>query len=679
MPELLIELLSEEIPARMQRPAAKQLESALSKMLVEYGYPLPEIKTFVGPRRLTAILPELPKSQPDWIDEKKGPRTSAPARAIDGFLESVQLTSVDECEVRSDKKGEYLVYTKKHTGRDSAEIVAEMLAKLVQTFSWSKSMRWGSADRQGAELKWIRPLKRILCVFDGKIVEGAIGELGFSDQTEGHRFMSPGLIEVRQFSTYASKLRDAHVLLDSDEREKTIATEATRLAADQGLEILQDGGLLTEVSGLVEWPVVLLGSFDEKFLKLPDEVLIATMKGHQKYFSVQNPDSGQLANRFICIANLEASDGGEAMLEGYERVLNARLSDAWFLYNEDLSADFSAWQDELEKITFFEGLGSIGQKAQRIAVLAGKIANNIGGDEKIAERAALLSKTDLVSGMVYEFPELQGVMGYHYAIERGEPAKVAEAIRDHYKPAGKDDNAPSAAESVAVAIADKLDTLKSFWSIDKKPTGSSDPFALRRAALGIISLILKNNLKLGLEISDDDLLLFLNERLKVYLRDQGFRHDHVDAAMARKQETKLFDPSNVVSKLKELVDFYQTPEGQNLASAYKRASNILKSEKALEKGAEIGNVDTQLLETEEENSLLQAVKTAKTVSGDLLQSGDYQSAFHALSPLHEPVNSFFESVKINTDDAAVRANRLALLLNLVGVIDNVADFSALEG
>ncbi|WP_375205452.1 glycine--tRNA ligase subunit beta [Hyphococcus sp.] len=527
MSELLLELFSEEIPARMQGRAAADLEKAVNKALMDAGFMPEGVKGFAGPRRLTVVAAGVPARQPDRREEKKGPRVGAPDKAVEGFLKSAGLTSLDQCEQREDKKGAYWVAVIDQKGRDTGELIAEFVPQIVRGFSWPKSMRWGDG-----ELRWVRPLHSILCVFDGEVVNFEIDGIKSGDKTQGHRFLAPGEIQARSFESYAAALKKAKVILDAEERKEMIAGDAATLCKAQGLELVDDPGLLNEVSGLAEWPVPMMGSFDEKFLSVPDEVLTASMRGHQKYFSVKDPKTGRLANRFVYVANIEAPDGGAAMREGYERVLTARLSDAWFLYNQDLKRSLESRVEDLNNVTFFEGLGSIGDKARRIAALAKEIAPSVGADPAAAERAALLAKADLVTGMVYEFPELQGVMGRYYylaqsasalrdaglrpapqgeganvdlhpeearsAVSKDEDQQIADAIRDHYKPAGQDDEVPTAPVSVAVALADKIDTLTAFWAIDKKPTGSSDPFALRRAALGVIRLLVEKDYKFDL-------------------------------------------------------------------------------------------------------------------------------------------------------------------------------------
>ncbi len=662
MPELLLEILSEEIPARMQARAASDLERLMKEKLLAAGF-LPEgLKAFATPRRLALVATGLPARQPDRREEKKGPRLGAPDKAIEGFLKSVGLSSLQQCEVREDKKGSYFVAVIDQKGRDTAALIAEAVGEIIRDFPWPKSMRWGEGD-----LKWVRPIHSILCCFDGEVVPFAVDGIKAGDRTVAHRFMG-GDVRARSFDKYAAALKKGKVILDAEERNALIAAEARTLCEAQGLQLVADETLLSEVAGLAEWPVVMMGSFDAKFLALPDEVLTATMRGHQKYFSARDPKTGRLANRFIFVSNLEAPDGGAAMRPGYQRVLTARLSDAWYLYRKDLR-DWSArasvedFVRPLERVTFFEGLGAVADKARRVAALAKEIAPLVGADPPITEEAALLAKADLTSGMVYEFPELQGIMGRYYWLDRsarppGEAAHaesafgrlrdavashdIADAIRDHYKPKGQDDDAPVAPVSIAVALADRIDTLAAFWLAGKKPTGSGDPYALRRAALGAIATILSAQLRLRLRelagrcfqklipflavlankaeieflalverlgmtpeqgrrvcselmsspsvhgravnlaaflgAQETDLLGFFHDRLKAYLRDKGHRYDQIDAALARADGSLEDDLVFVVRKLEALELFLKSDDGANLAIAYKRAVNILKAE-----------------------------------------------------------------------------------------------------
>ena len=497
MADLLLELFSEEIPARMQARAGADLDWLMTKALEEAGYEGFAHRALYGPRRLTYVASGLPARQADSSEERKGPRVGAPEKAVQGFLRGAGLDDVGQAETREDKKGAFYVAVIRREGRATAEVVAEAVPALVRAFPWPKSMRWGGVD---AKLGWVRPLRRVLCTLDGAVVPFTVENGGYGvvsgDVTEGHRFMAPGEVEAPDWAAYQARLREAHVVLDADERRERIAQGARALCEAEGLALVEDDALLVETAGLAEWPVPRLGTFDERFLTLPDEVLTASMRGHQKYFSVRDPATGRLAPRFVTVANVEPEDGGAAMMTGYERVLTARLSDGLFLFEQDLKKTLAEHAEKLSGVTFFEGLGTIADKVERVAALAREIAPEVGADPDLAEKAARLSKADLVTEMVGEFPELQGVMGRYYALEEGLEPEVADAIRDHYTPQGQADAVPTAPVSVAVALADKLATLAMFWSIGKTPTGSSDPFALRRMALGVVQIVLENELRL---------------------------------------------------------------------------------------------------------------------------------------------------------------------------------------
>jgi len=728
MSELLLELFSEEIPARMQGKAAADLKRLVEERLFAAGLTPEGAAAFATPRRLTLVVTGLPGRSPDRREEKKGPRVGAPEKAVEGFLRSAGLASLDQCERREDKKGEYWVAVIDEPGRATADIIAEAAPEIVRSFPWPKSMRWGDGD-----LRWVRPLKSILCTYEAEVVPFEVAGMSSGDVTYGHRCHAPEPIRARTFEDYREKLAAARVTLDAAERRETILAEARTLCSAQGLELVEDAGLAEEVAGLCEAPVVLMGAFDEKFLGVPDEALTASMRGHQKYFSVRDPSTGRLANRFVFVANLEAPDGGAAMRVGYERVLTARLSDAWFLYRQDLKARLEDRLPALDKITFFEGLGTVGEKARRIAALAQEIAPHVGADPVLAKRAGLLAKADLTAGMVYEFPELQGVMGRYYALEQGEPAEVADAIRDHYKPAGQGDDVPSAPVSAAVALADKIDTLAAFWGIDQKPTGSKDPFALRRAALGVIAIILKSEVPCRLgplitasfwqiastikaaedqkfsrfvdavlenssveemsvsganpELDDflarwrgrkSDLLAFFHDRLKVWLKDQGRRHDRVDAVLTNAAGALEYDLVLIVKKLDALDAFLESEDGANLLAAHKRAGNILKAEE--KKGWTGGAaVDPALLEEPAEKALRAAMKEAGAAAAAAVEKEDFAGAMTALARLRAPLDAFFDAVTVNAGDAMLRANRLALLEEVRAACRPVADLAKLEG
>ncbi len=707
MPDLLIELFCEEIPARMQARAAADLEKAVNDRLLAGGYMPEGVKAFATPRRLALVAGGLPIAQPDRREERKGPRVGAPEKAIEGFLRGAGVTSLDKCETREDKKGQYYVAVIEEKGRATAEVIADMVPEIISGFPWPKSMRWGDG-----ELKWVRPLHHILCVFDGEPVTFDFAGLPVGDTTYGHRFLAPEAIQTRNFEDYAARLKSAKVILDRDERVDLIAGEAKTLCEAQGLALVEDNALLGEVAGLAEWPVPMIGTYDEKFLALPDEVLTATMRGHQKYFSVCDPATGKLANKFIFVANIEAPDGGAAMRAGYERVLTARLSDAWYLYHQDLKTPLEERVSDLDRITFFEGLGTVGDKVRRIAALAREIAPAVGAEPDAAQKASNLAKSDLVTGMVYEFPELQGLMGRYYAAAQGVEANVADAICDHYKPQGQDDEIPTAPVSIAVALADKIDTLTAFWAIGKKPTGSSDPFALRRAALGVIQIVLENKLRLKLrkfgapqaslasswlaqgakEAKDAkdgtpsdiesvlaDRLSFFHDRLKVYLRDQAFRHDQIDAVLRDPQGALEDDIVLVVEKLKALSEFLTSDDGANLAAGYKRAVNILKAEEKKD-GAPVGDsVNPEALKASEEKALFEALTKAQSDADASLAKEDFAAAMKALAGLRAPIDGFFEGVIVNDEDPGLRANRLALLARFRKATSLAADFSKLQG
>jgi glycyl-tRNA synthetase beta chain len=718
MPDLLLELFSEEIPARMQQRAAKDLERMMNERLLSAGF-LPEgVKAFAGPRRLALIATGLPLRQPDRVDEKKGPRVGAPEQAIKGFLKSAGLSSLDQCAIVEDKKGAYYVAKIEEKGLETSDVLGEAVPAIIREFPWPKSMRWGDGD-----LRWVRPLQSVLCCFNDEIVPFEINGLKSGDATRGHRRYASGPIHARNFDKYVLGLTNAKVILDGRAREEMIAADARTLCEAQGLELVEDKGLLGEVAGLAEWPVVMIGSFDPKFLALPDEALTASMRGHQKYFSVRDPRTGRLAAKFVFVANIDALDAGKAMRAGYERVLTARLSDAWYLYHQDLKIPLEDRVKDLDRVTFFEGLGSIGDKARRIAALAKEIAPAVGADPALAEKAALLAKADLTTGMVYEFPELQGLMGrYYYLAQRASPLSrkaaerdkaIADAIRDHYKPLGADDDVPTAPVSVAAALAEKIDTLTAFWAIGKEPTGSSDPFALRRAALGVILTTLRSKTRIGLdkitrshvpwlsvddlsgpsgsaiveaELSGGDLIFdydsligFFHDRLKVYLKDKGHKYDAIDAVLAKADGSLEDDLVLIVMKLESLEAFLKTEDGANLAAGYKRAANILKAEEKKGKLPEASAVEAALLQQAEEKALFAALTPAEEKAEKAVAAEKFAEAMTALASLRAPIDAFFDKVTVNADDAKLRANRLALLKRFIAATASVADLSKLEG
>ena len=703
MPQLLLELLTEEIPARMQAKAQADLERAIMNGLTGAGL-IPEgIKAFSGPRRLVVVVEGLPEKSADVREERKGPKVGAPEKAIAGFMRGAGLSSIDEAEIRSDKKGEFYVAIIETPGRKTTDIVAEIVPEVVRGFHWPKSMRWGEGD-----LRWVRPLQRILCTFDSEIVPFEIDGIASSNITEGHRVMGRGPYTVKGFEDYEDVLKNkGHVVLDREERKEIIAAEAKTLCEAQNLELVEDIGLLEEVAGLAEFPVVIIGDMDPKFLSLPPEVIKLSMRTHQKYFAVRDPKTGDLAPKFVVVSNLRAADGGKTIAAGNSKVLSARLSDAVFFWENDKAKPLEDNFEKLGAITFHEKLGTVKDKAERVIALAGELAKPCGAKKKDAELAAKLAKCDLVTEMVFEFTELEGVMGRYYALEEKRPARIADAVRDHYKPKGPSDAIPTEPTAVAVALADKLDTLVGFWAIDEIPTGSKDPYALRRAALGVIRLVLENGVRLplfrtfmaapqpvnligdGTTSSDPteavekafeatgvpDLLSFFADRLKVYLRDQGKRHDLIDAVFALGEDDLVL----IVKRVEALSDFLATEDGANLLAGYKRAVNILSIEEKKDKQSHAGVVDEARLVDDAERGLHKALMQVVKNADAALMAEDFEKAMTALSRLRTPVDAFFDDVMVNADDADIRKNRLALLSQIRDVIGKVADFSKIEG
>ncbi|SEB72172.1 glycine--tRNA ligase subunit beta [Rhodobacter sp. 24-YEA-8] len=708
MPDLLIELFSEEIPARMQAGAREALRKLVTDGLVEAGLTYGGAGAFSTPRRLTLAIEDLSPASRTVSEERKGPRTDAPQAALDGFLRSTGL-SIDQLEKRADKKAEVWFAVVKKPGRPASEIVAEVLESAIRTFPWPKSMRWGS----GA-LKWVRPLHSILCILSDEsgatVVPLDIDGITSGETTRGHRFMAPDSFTVTSFEDYAAKLRRAKVMLDQAEREAAIAHGAKNLAFAAGLEVVEDKGLLTEIAGLVEWPVPLMGRIPEAFLGLPAEVLQTSMKEHQKFFSARNPKTGRIEG-FITVANIETPDDGATILAGNLKVLTARLSDARFFWENDLrvaKAGMSEWAESLTHVTFQSKLGSQSERIARIAALAREIAPLVGADADQAEHAARLAKLDLRSAMVGEFPELQGVMGRYYALESGEQDAVANAARDHYSPLGPSDAVPSEPVSVAVALADKLDTLTGFWAIDEKPTGSKDPFALRRAALGVIRLVLGNSagLKLlpilsgriatvgtpaALEVHNlsalgdsnsyapqvaSDLLAFFHDRLKVFLKDQGIRHDVIDACLAMPGNDDL---TLLVKRATALAETLKSDDGKNLLQGYKRANNILTQAEAKD-GVEYSfGPEPKLAETDEERALFSALDAAEAKITPAMAKEDFATAMQAMAELRAPIDAFFTAVQINAENPIIRRNRLNLLHRIRAICSGTADLTKVEG
>ena len=685
MADLLIELFSEEIPAGLQAPAAQNLKKLLTNGMVEAGLTYANASAFHTARRLTLVVEGLLDASPTVQEERKGPKVGAPEQAIDGFLRGAGL-SMDDLEVRDDKKGQ--VYFAKITkpGRPAAEIEAEVLEATIRNFPWPKSMRWGSGS-----LRWVRPLQSILCVLSNEaevsVVPLDVDGIKAGNQTRGHRFMAPDAFAVSGFEDYETKLKRAKVILRADERQAAIWQEAQTQAFALGQSVVEDTGLLAEVAGLVEWPVVLMGQIDEEFLDLPPEVLKTSMKEHQKFFSVSNPKTGRI-ERFVTVANIEAADQGATILKGNQKVLAARLADAKFFWENDLreaKAGMGNWQAALENVTFHNKLGSQAARIKRIAALARDLAPVVGADPDMAEQAALVAKADLSSEMVYEFPELQGLMGRYYAEKAGMSADIAAACEAHYSPLGPSDDVPTAPVSVAVALADKLDTLTGFWAIDEKPTGSKDPFALRRAALGVIRLILDNHLTLPLAdrltaadagAGAADLLGFFQDRLKSYLRDRGIRHDVIDACIAMPQSDDL---ALLVKRAEALQGALGTDDGENLIQGFKRANNIL-SQAEEKDGVEYSfGADVKYAENEAEKVLFAALDSADKTIQPAMATQDFAAAMAAMATLRGPIDAFFEAVKINADSALVRRNRLNLLSRIRTTCLSVADLTKVEG
>lgn len=673
MADLLIELFSEEIPAGMQTKAADDLKRLMTDDLKEAGLTFDGAEAHATPRRLVLHVTGLPLSTPDVSEERRGPRADAPEKAIEGFLRGAGVAREDLVE-REDKKGSFLYAIIEQKGKVTSDVIADVLNATVRGFPWAKSQRWGSGT-----LKWVRPLQSILCLFDGAVVALDIDGIQAGNTTSGHRFMATETFEVSDFADYQRKLMNAKVRLDATKRQTLIKDSAQTLASAAGLELVEDNGLIAEVAGLTEWPVPMIGSFDPAFLEVPEEALILTMRKDQKYFVTRDPATGKLANKFIFTANFEPSDDGSAVTKGNERVLAARLSDAKFFYEQDLKGKLEDNLPALGDIVFHKELGTVAERVERIKKLSRYLADFIPGcDAEGAERAAELCKADLVTGMVGEFASLQGIMGRYYAKAQGEIDAVADAIRDHYAPLGPSDACPSAPVSVAVALAEKLDTLVGFFGIDQKPTGSKDPYALRRAALGVIRLITENGLKLGLKQlfqADNGLLDFFGDRLKVQQRDKGVRHDLIDAVFAKGDD----DLVRILNRVSALSNFLETDDGANLLAGYKRAANILKIEEKKDGKAYDQAVDKGGLGAAEAVALADTLTVAKADAETALTSENFEAAMAALATLRAPIDAFFEHVKVNDDDADVRANRLALLSEIRAAVNTVADFGQIEG
>ncbi|MEQ8246056.1 MAG: glycine--tRNA ligase subunit beta [Alphaproteobacteria bacterium] len=687
MAEFLLEILSEEIPSRMQAPGAGSLRAAALDHLKAGGFTWSRADVFWTPRRLTLLVDGLPERQPDTNEERRGPRADAPEKAIEGFLASVNLRR-DQLEVRQTKKGDFLFAVLANKGLPTAEYLAGCLPEVMSKVAWPKSMRWGAHT-----VRWVRPIQSILCLFDGAPVRFSFGPVESGNVTSGHRFHYPEVFSVASYADYRVKLRDARVMLNAGERESFIAAGDGLDAAREALTVVEDEALLEEVAGLVEWPVVLTGRFDESFLSVPEEMLLATMRGHQKYFALRRRD-GSLAPRFICVANVDAADSGKSIITGNERVLRARLSDAKFFWDQDRRHSLASRVPQLGDIFFHAKLGGLDEKTDRIEALALQLADRVpGADRDKVRAAARLAKADLVTQAVGEFPELQGVMGRYYALNDGEPEDVALAIAEHYSPKGPADACPQRPISVAVALADKIDTLVGFFSIGETPTGSKDPFALRRAALGAIRLILENRLSIGLRevfavaarsydpviakgFDADALMAFFADRLKVYLRDRGVRHDLISAVFALDGEDNLL---RAQARLSALTAFLATDDGANLLIAHKRASNIVRIEVKNDGRAYPGPADPAGLTDDAERVLAQRLSETARASGEAVAQQDFVDAMAHLAALRDPIDIFFERVKVNVENAELRENRLRLLSQICGTLNQVADFSQIEG
>jgi glycyl-tRNA synthetase beta chain len=704
MPELLLELFSEEIPARMQARAAEDLRKAVTDRLVAAGLVYEGAKAFVTPRRLALSVHGVPAHQPDLREEKKGPRVGAPENAIAGFLKAAGLASISEAKVQPDKKGDFYVAVMEKPGRAAIDVIGEILPDIIKGFPWPKSMRWGAASAAPGALTWVRPLHSIVATFgpeteEPDIVPFTVGGIAAGNATRGHRFLAPAEFTVRRFDDYLQKLGNAKVVLDAERRRDIIRTEAKQLAFAQGLEVVEDEGLRNEVAGLVEWPVVLMGSFDERFLQIPEEVIRATIRNNQKCFVLRDAAHAKLVNKFLLVSNVEAVDGGNAIVAGNERVIRARLSDAKFFYETDLKTKLEDRLPKFNDIIFHEKLGTQAERIERIERLAAELAPLVGADVAKAKRAARLCKADLLTEMVGEFPELQGLMGRYYAEEQGEDEAVAHACEDHYKPKGPDDLVPSEPASIAVALADKIDTLVGFWAVNEKPTGSKDPFALRRAALGIIRIILDGAIRLpliplmrsaieglletgtrhGLMDSDllpRDLLSFFADRLKIQLRDQGARHDLVDAVFVLQAHDDLL---LIVRRVEALGKFLDAEDGKNLLAGYKRATNIIRIEEKKDGRDYTGAPDPALYQLAEEKALAETIDVAKGEATRAVAAEDFEGAMRAMAKLRPYVDAFFDKVTVNVEDKPLRENRLKLLNEIRAATRAVADFSRIEG
>ncbi|MCH2546682.1 MAG: glycine--tRNA ligase subunit beta [Alphaproteobacteria bacterium] len=704
MSELLLELFSEEIPARMQRHAAESLKTRLNEGLKEAKLSASSILTYVTPRRLTAVIEGLPSELQATNSEKRGPRVGAPQQALEGFCRGAGCTTED----LEERDGYYFAVIRSEGGA-VAPIIQGVIEKILADFHWPKTMRWGAHH-----LSWVRPLQSILCLFDGKVVPVEFGHLIANNTTKGHRFLSDNLpITIHNSEEYFAKLRKAHVIVDQDERRSIIESTSADLAKKRELTVKRDPALLDEVTGLVEWPVPLMGGFESRYLALPQEVPTTVMRSHQKYFALTDA-AGELASQFITVSNLAANDDGKAIIAGNERVLRARLADGQFFWDQDLKRPLAEWCTGLNDMVFHAKLGSVADKADRIRSLATFLAVFVphAGLQDV-DRAAALCKADLTTGMVGEFPELQGLMGKYYALAQNEKPEVAAAIEDHYAPQGPSDDCPTAPVSVTIALADKMDTLVGLFAIGEKPTGSKDPYALRRAALGVIRLILENHLRIPVEVMidkavakyprafykqtakeesaasgkrtragklrsaiADELLDFFSGRLKVMLRDQGIAHDRIEAVFNDGDEDDIY---RLVNRVTALDNFLKTDDGANLLAAYKRATNIVRIEEEKSDNRYDGHVDKRNLEQDEEKLLYTQLERVTPMVEKLLKKEEYAAAMAAIAELRAPVDAFFEKVTVNAEDKTLRANRLRLLGSIRSLLDDIANFSLIEG
>lgn len=695
MPDLLLELFSEEIPARMQRKAADELKSLVTNALVDSGLPYEGAKAFATPRRLALHVAGVPAGSAAKREERKGPRVGAPEKAVEGFLRGAGLASIEDATIRNDpKKGDFYVAVIEKPGRSAIDIIAEFMPGILRGFPWPKSMRWGTTPT-----RWVRPLHSIVATFGPETEEPDVVPFEFDgiasgQTTRGHRFLADEAFDVRRFDDYATGLEKHKVVLDSDRRKEIILNDAKDRALALGLDLVEDPGLLDEVAGLVEWPVVLTGSFDEAFLEIPDECIQLTIRVNQKCFVLKNPTTGRLANRFVLVSNIQADDGGKLIVAGNEKVIRARLSDARFFWDTDLKSSLSDNLPRLDDVKFHEKLGSVGARVKRLVSLSAELAPIVGADALKARRAAELAKADLVSNMVFEFPELQGLMGRYYATAQGEDASVAIAIEEHYKPQGPSDSVPTDPVAVSVALAEKLDLLAGFWAIDEKPTGSKDPYALRRAALGVIRIVLDNShrIRLGdavrsalglidVDVADEDalvgdLLSFFGDRLKVHLKDEGARHDLIDAVFALDGQDDLL---MVVKRVEALGSFVSSDDGANLLAGYKRAVNILKAEEKKDGVPVTGRPHSDHFQEQAEIDLAAAIDAARAEAAEAVAGENFEGAMEALSKLRAPVDRFFEDILVNAEEPALRMNRLQLLAEIRDATHVVADFSRVAG